>query len=374
MTGANGQDGASAYQIAVNNGFPGSESDWLLSLEGADGADGTNGVGVPTGGTTGQVLAKSSNTDYATEWIDQTGGSGTPDAHAASHVTGGTDKIRDATASQDGLATAAQITKLDGIESGADVTDAGNVGGAIHGASAKTTPVDADTVALIDSAASNGLKKLSWANIKATLKTYFDTLYNLYVLPAPTTTALGGVKRNEGSAGQFVNGVASDGQLQYGTPGGGGGGKVAQVVMVSDSTSKSTSSQIPLDNTMPQQSEGAAYTELDVSFTPINPSSTLFIEVLVKGSINTVATAAIALFKDSDANALESDLFTSSGAAYLHRYEIQHKVVTAGSGARTYKVRFGPLQSAIMYLNTSSGTPYLGGTVRSSIKITEVLP
>lgn len=62
-------------------------------------------------------------------------------------------------------------------ENGADVTDAGNVGSAIHGATAKTTPVDADTVALIDSASSNVLKKLSWSNIKATLKTYFDTLY-----------------------------------------------------------------------------------------------------------------------------------------------------------------------------------------------------
>lgn len=28
------------------------------------------GVGVPSGGTTGQVLKKSSNTDYATEWAD----------------------------------------------------------------------------------------------------------------------------------------------------------------------------------------------------------------------------------------------------------------------------------------------------------------
>lgn len=47
----------------------------------------------------------------------------------------------------------------------------------INGAAAKTTPVDADCVALMDSAASNVLKKLSWANIKATLKTYLDTLY-----------------------------------------------------------------------------------------------------------------------------------------------------------------------------------------------------
>lgn len=101
----------------------------------------------------------------------------TPTAHASSHVTGGSDKIRDATASQDGLMTAAFATKLNGIEAGADVTDAGNVGSVITSATAKTTPVDADTMPLSDSAASNALKKVSWANIKATLKTYFDTLY-----------------------------------------------------------------------------------------------------------------------------------------------------------------------------------------------------
>jgi hypothetical protein len=44
----------------------------------------------------------------------------TPTAHAASHVDG-TDDIRDATASLKGLATAAQISKLDGIDAGANV-------------------------------------------------------------------------------------------------------------------------------------------------------------------------------------------------------------------------------------------------------------
>lgn len=41
----------------------------------------------------------------------------------------------------------------------------------------KTTPVDADLIAIADSTSSFSLKKLTWANIKATLKTYFDTLY-----------------------------------------------------------------------------------------------------------------------------------------------------------------------------------------------------
>lgn len=48
---------------------------------------------------------------------------------------------------------------------------------ALAAATSKATPVDADTLPISDSAASNGLKKLTWANLKATLKTYFDTLY-----------------------------------------------------------------------------------------------------------------------------------------------------------------------------------------------------
>lgn len=61
------------------------------------------------------------------------------------------------------------------ISGGSETTT--TLGALINGATAKTTPVDADMVALMDSAASNIVKKLSWANIKATAKTYFDTLY-----------------------------------------------------------------------------------------------------------------------------------------------------------------------------------------------------
>lgn len=39
--------------------------------------------------------------------------------------------------------------------------------------------------------------------------------------PAPTTTVIGGVKRNEGSSGQYVRGIDTDGSLLFDTPGGG---------------------------------------------------------------------------------------------------------------------------------------------------------
>lgn len=93
----------------------------------------------------------------------------------SSDVTLNQDDVGDGTTYKQYSAT--DKTKLAGIESGADVTDAGNVGSSIHGASSKTTPVDNDELGLIDSAASNVLKRLTWSNLKATLKTYFDTIY-----------------------------------------------------------------------------------------------------------------------------------------------------------------------------------------------------
>jgi hypothetical protein len=47
----------------------------------------------------------------------------------------------------------------------------------VSASTAKTTLVDADLLSILDSAAANIIKKVTWANIKATLKTYFDTLY-----------------------------------------------------------------------------------------------------------------------------------------------------------------------------------------------------
>jgi hypothetical protein len=43
---------------------------------GPAGPKGDTGAGVPAGGATGQVLKKASGDDYATEWADESGGSG----------------------------------------------------------------------------------------------------------------------------------------------------------------------------------------------------------------------------------------------------------------------------------------------------------
>ena len=68
--GAKGEDGKSAYQIALDEGFEGSEADWLASLKGKDGKDGINGTdGKPgkdgTNGVDGKTPVK--GVDYFTQ-------------------------------------------------------------------------------------------------------------------------------------------------------------------------------------------------------------------------------------------------------------------------------------------------------------------
>lgn len=61
--GTKGEDGKSAYQIALDEGFEGSEADWLASLKGTDGRNGIDGIN-GTNGKDGKTPVK--GVDYFT--------------------------------------------------------------------------------------------------------------------------------------------------------------------------------------------------------------------------------------------------------------------------------------------------------------------
>lgn len=62
-----GDDGKSAYQIAREHGFVGTETEWLASLK---------GQGVPAGGGKDQILAKRTSADFDFQWITPSSGTG----------------------------------------------------------------------------------------------------------------------------------------------------------------------------------------------------------------------------------------------------------------------------------------------------------
>lgn len=155
---------------------------------------GTEGAGAPsltqTAGTTWDVPLAQANittggiitlTDQR-EWLIAVGDLTIDSTKLASNAVT-TAKITDANVTNAKLATmganTVKVNNTGSTAAAADVDITTLLAAYIHAATAKTTPVDADEAPLIDSAASNVLKRVTWANIKATLKTYFDTLYEL---------------------------------------------------------------------------------------------------------------------------------------------------------------------------------------------------
>lgn len=129
---------------------------------GPEGPQGEVGPQGPAGSGSGDVIGPESATNNGIALFDQVTGKLIKDSGKTIATTLG---------SSDSTVPTSKAVK--------DVTDT-IVGTSINGAGAKTTPVDADTMALIDSASSNVLKKVTWANIKAVLKTYFDSIYSTF--------------------------------------------------------------------------------------------------------------------------------------------------------------------------------------------------
>jgi len=112
------------------------------------------------------------------------------------------------------LATLKTDLGLTGTNSGDSSTPAETVttiGALINGSTLKATPVNADILGFVDTEASNVIKKFTFTNLKAFLKTYFDTLYGTMTSPMTTASDIiyGGVsgaptRLAKGTAGQLL--------------------------------------------------------------------------------------------------------------------------------------------------------------------------
>ena len=147
-------------------------------------ADGTWATPAGGGGGSGDVVGPASAVNNRVAFFDGTTGKLIKDSGLTLAGTNTGDQT--SVTGNAGTATTLQTARtIDGVSfnGSANITV---IAPATVAATAKTTPVDADVMPLADSAASNVLKKVTWANIKATLKAYFDTLYSTFVNPMTT--------------------------------------------------------------------------------------------------------------------------------------------------------------------------------------------
>jgi hypothetical protein len=153
------------------------------------------------------------------------------------------------------------------------------------------------------------------------------------------------------------------------------GGKPAVLFLgrATNSTYQTLGTIMPIDNTIPQNTEGNEV--LSCTVTPTNASSTLKITFngFVGGSSN--QTVGAALFVDSTANALNATCAAIAGAGSINTgLTLVHYESAASTTQRVYRVRIGGGDSVDFFLNGDGTARQFGGVAAASLTVEEILP
>lgn len=149
------------------------------------------------------------------------------------------------------------------------------------------------------------------------------------------------------------------------------GGVVQAVEGTPYTTYATIATDMPVDNTIPQNTEGDEV--VTVSITPTSATNRLVIEAECFGMIDNAGTIAMAVFQDTTANALAA---TAEGgaASSVVGLRIRHEMAAGTTSATTFKIRVGPSAAAAnFYINGDSSARLFGGVGAARVRVTEYL-
>ena len=150
--------------------------------------------------------------------------------------------------------------------------------------------------------------------------------------------------------------------------------KIVQVVNVQSGALITTTTVIPsFDDTIPQNTEGVEL--MTLAITPTNANNILEITVVTSLSLSVAPsnhTHVTALFQDSTADALASQTQSLYVANGMSNTTFKHRMTAGTASETTFKVRGGCDTAGTTSFNGSSGSRVNGGTMASSITITEI--
>lgn len=149
-------------------------------------------------------------------------------------------------------------------------------------------------------------------------------------------------------------------------------GAVVQVVNIQDGAVATGSTQMVLDDSIPQNTEGDEY--MTLAITPKATTNKLLIEVILYATNTASATlTAAALFQNSIADALAAGWGAADAAVSSQsQVPIRHYMVAGTTSPITFKVRAGVNAAGTTTFNGSGGSRLFGGVFASSITITEI--
>jgi hypothetical protein len=152
-------------------------------------------------------------------------------------------------------------------------------------------------------------------------------------------------------------------------------GAVVQVVQGSTTTvttisSATASHEIPADNTKPQSTEGVEI--LTQAITPKSNTNKVLVRAICPFALEGANTPIIALFKNSDANAMAASYISTSNA-FNGMLVIEYLDSPATTSATTYKIRAGRGSAGTFYVNgASGGVARFDGTLATTLTLIEI--
>jgi len=149
-----------------------------------------------------------------------------------------------------------------------------------------------------------------------------------------------------------------------------GGGKIVQIVNVENGAVATGTVAIPMDDTIPQNTEG--FEVMTLAITPTSATNKLLITVTAWTTDTSGAWCLVALFQDTTANALATGGRYSSTATAGGMTTFSHYMTSGTASETTFKVRVGHKTGGTMTFNGQNSGRMFGGTMASSITIQEI--
>lgn len=151
------------------------------------------------------------------------------------------------------------------------------------------------------------------------------------------------------------------------------GGSIVQRAYTSNKAYTTDTVGIPLDDTLPQNTEGTQF--LSQSFTPLSASNILRITVTAHLSHSTgVRRCVSAAFRSGTSDAIGMGVVSPATSNYVYTCAFTVEVPANSTSAQTFTARFGAEGTGTCYLNGLGGSRIYGGALVSSMVIEEISP
>lgn len=147
-------------------------------------------------------------------------------------------------------------------------------------------------------------------------------------------------------------------------------GAVIQVANLLTGAVATGTTVVPLDDTIPQNTEGDEY--MTLAFTPLSATSKLKIEVDLNAASTAGGAFTVALFKDTAADAIAAAFNGIPSGGNPVNVKFTHWMTAGSTSAMTFKVRAGLNGANTTTFNGSASARRFGGVMASSITITEI--